>query len=151
MASTRWEPIAGVTEASLEFWHRVVLGGNMNSLGVPRKMCILLGLFVSQLRDPIIVLDYQGVGTRLVNSRGAGKLSGVNSLSQGDWKPSGGNSRAGSKLSGMMRKSLGSGVSTHRLTRMYPGMSGLGLNKLIQEMTSCPRTLRRTHKLWKRT
>ena len=85
----------------------------MNSLGVPRKICILLGLFVPQLVDPIIVLDHQSVGTRLVNSRGAGKLSGVNSLgigklsgvnSRGDGKLSGVNSRAGSKLSGMMRK-----------------------------------------------
>ncbi len=74
----------------------------MNSLGVPRKICILLGLFVPQLVDPIIVLDHQSVGTRLVNSRGAGKLSGVNS--RGIGKLSGVNSRAGSKLSGMMKK-----------------------------------------------
>ena len=70
----RWGPIEGVTEASLEFWHRVVLGGNMNSLGVPRKICILLGLFASQLMGLIIVLNSRSVGTHLVNSQGAGKL-----------------------------------------------------------------------------
>ncbi len=53
----------------------------MNSLGVPRKICILLGLFVSQLMDPINVLDCRSVGhkARLVNSLEADKHSGVNS------------------------------------------------------------------------
>jgi hypothetical protein len=74
----------------------------MNSLGVPRKICIILGPLVSQLMDPISVLFHQSVVTHLVNSRGAGKLSGVNA--RGDGKFSGVNAGAGSKLSGMMRK-----------------------------------------------
>ncbi len=81
--SQLWGPSEGVTEGSLEVWSRVVLGGNMNSQGVPRKISILLGPFVSQLVDPISVLDCWSVGTCLVNSRGAGKLSGVNSQGEG--------------------------------------------------------------------
>jgi hypothetical protein len=90
-------PLEGVTEGSLEVWSRVVPGGNMNSLGVLDPS----GL-VSQLMDPISVLFRRSVVSHLVNSLGAGKLSGVNAL--GDCKLWGVNSRAGSKLLGMMRK-----------------------------------------------
>ncbi len=74
----------------------------MNSVGVLRKICILLGPLVSQLMDPIRVLFCRSVVTHLAYSQGASKLLGVNA--QGESKLSVVNSRVESKLSGTMIK-----------------------------------------------
>ncbi len=44
-------PFEKVTEGSLGILSRVVLGGNMNFLGVPLKICILQGVLT--IIDPI--------------------------------------------------------------------------------------------------
>ena len=46
---TLWELGGRNTDVSLEVLSRVVLGRIMSSLGVPRKICILLGFSMSKL------------------------------------------------------------------------------------------------------